>query len=371
MRAAKLTSHSEDCAIRKWRQELPARCRHLVHLARHIGIDLRKWDRRSCALALLALAAGTMPAQAADFQQNAEPPDVPLSWVYSWRGFYPWAASAEYDYATTGIGFRTAVADDATSVAPAEVFQEARTPETEFNFRFAGEDARVPVMSYAPPIRSLADKDESFETIRVLLLADVGKDLAQGLVGGLFALSKYIDTSGPRLWATGGGGWYQFGAMNGTVRGVYTAGDVLFGYGFVGDSSEINLLAGLSAENDTLSQYDPTDPVVGTAFGPKVRGEAWINPTPQTLVYAEGEYTTVFRTYWTSAKYGVDVFGKQVFVGPEVTAFGDERSNQWRLGGHVTQLKLGKIEFDVSAGYAHDSLVGSGAYGHVEISTQF
>lgn len=199
-------------------------------------------------------------------------------------------------------------------------------------------------------------------------------------MGGLFALRGDVDTSGPRLWVEGGAGAYKFYYPGGTEKGVYSSGAILGGYGFEGDNYSINLLAGLSAENDTLSYAidrsdcppDQTDPVQGTRGGVKVRADAWINPTPQTLFYGEGEYATAFQTYWTAAKWGFDVTnGKQIFVGPEVVAFGNERFNQWRVGAHVTGFKFGHVQVDVSAGYARDSEVGSGAYGHLELSTNF
>ena len=68
-----------------------------------------------------------------------------------------------------------------------------------------------------------------------------------------------------------------------------------------------------------------SNPVQGTAVGPKVRGDIYINPTPRSVFSGEAEYTTAFQTYWTSAKYGYDVFSKGFFIGPEVVAFGDER----------------------------------------------
>jgi Cellulose biosynthesis protein BcsS len=52
-------------------------------------------------------------------------------------------------------------------------------------------------------------------------------------------------------------------------------------------------------------------------------------------------------------------------------AFGDQRYDQWRLGAHLTQLKFWSIDFDVSAGFAHDSVVKNGAYGHLEMSKAF
>jgi hypothetical protein len=97
-----------------------------------------------------------------------------------------------------------------------------------------------------------------------------------------------------------------------------------------------------------------------------------VNPTPQTLVYGEAEYSTAFHSYFAKAKFGYDVTQtQQVFIGPEVAASGNQRYDQWRVGAHVTQLKFGKINMDISAGYAHDSSVGASAYGTTEFSTKF
>jgi hypothetical protein len=63
--------------------------------------------------------------------------------------------------------------------------------------------------------------------------------------------------------------------------------------------------------------------------------------------------------------------GKQIFVGPEVVEFGNERFNQWRVGAHITQIKIGKLEVALSSGYARDSVVGSSAYTHVEANIDF
>jgi hypothetical protein len=201
---------------------------------------------------------------------------------------------------------------------------------------------------------------------------DVYKEGVDGLVSGLFSLSKDLDTSGPRLWIAGGAGWYRYPAEKMNIQGVYSTGDLLGGYGFEGENYEINLLAGGSVENDTLSARDPENRVQGTAVGVKGRADIWINPTPQTLFYGEVEYSTAFQTWYSSAKYGFDITnGKQIFFGPEVVYFGDERHKQWRVGAHLTKIKFGNLQLDVSAGYAQDSDVGSGAYSHVELSTHF
>ena len=168
------------------------------------------------------------------------------------------------------------------------------------------------------------------------------------------------------------GGTYKYPVTGGSIRGIEAAGTLLAGHGFEGDNYSANLLLGVNAINHMLSAIDPSNSVQGTAFGLKVRADAWINPTPQTLLYGEAEYSTAFRTYFAKAKFGYDVAQpQQVFIGPMVAASGNERYDQWRVGAHVTQLKIGKINMDFSAGYAHDSSVGAGAFGTTEFSTNF
>jgi outer membrane immunogenic protein len=223
--------------------------------------------------------------------------------------------------------------------------------------------------------RSVAASDtvnESFKRVAAFSGADVSKYSTSGWMGALIAPVGDLDTSGPRFFIIGEGGRYKYPAGSGFIRGVSTSGDVLAGYGFEGDNYSVNLLAGANAANHMLSAIDPTNSVQGTAFGAKARADAWLNPTPQSLIHGEAEYSTAFRTYYAAAKLGYDITQNQrIFAGPEVAALGNRRFDQWRVGAHLTQLKIGKIQADVSGGYAHDSVVGDGAYGNVEVSTAF
>ena len=79
----------------------------------------------------------------------------------------------------------------------------------------------------------------------------------------------------------------------------------------------------------------------------------------------------VLRPQLDQLDQAIPTGGRGIFFGPEVAILGDERFTQWRVGAHVTQMKFGKVELDVSAGYAHDSIVGEGAYGTFELSTNF
>jgi cellulose biosynthesis protein BcsS len=169
----------------------------------------------------------------------------------------------------------------------------------------------------------------------------------------------------------GGGGRYKYDTTDGPVLGTHVFGDVLAGYGFEGDTYSINLLAGLNAVNHLLSPFDPTNPVQGTEVGFKVYGSFHSNPNPKTLLHGEIEYSTAFQTFSAAQKVGYDVFGGGVFLGPEASFFRDERSHYWRVGAHASRIKLGTLEFDLSAGYSDDSTIGKGAYARVEVSRNF
>jgi opacity protein-like surface antigen len=284
-----------------------------------------------------------------------------------------WSAKLEYDYMNFGER-PVAVSDSLGNSLFEDVKQTMQLIKVGFNYRFNGWGlgADKPVMSYAQEKRATdADDDDSPKTIRATPSLSVGKDSVDAVVAGLFALTNDLEKSGPRLYLSEGVGWYQFGTTSGTVKGLYSTGDVLGGYGFVGKNYDINFLAGVSAENDILSAVDPSDPVHGTEGGIKVRSDFTINPTPKTLFEGEVDYTTAFKTYYSSAKVGYDIFGNEIFVGPQVIAFGDARFSQWRVGGAISQIKFGKAELDLSAGYARDSSVGSGAFVDLGVNIEF
>jgi len=201
---------------------------------------------------------------------------------------------------------------------------------------------------------------------------DFGKSSYGGMIGAMIAPNRDMDSSGLRIFMLGEAGHYKYPDDAGPIRGTYTGGDLLVGYAFEGDNYSINLLAGGNVTNHMLNDIDTANSVQGTAFGGKVRADAWINPTPATLVYGEADYSTAFRTYYAKAKVGYDITrARRVFIGPEVAALGNERFDQWRVGGHITQMTVGRVQMDISAGYAHDSVVGNAAYGGVEFSTSF
>ena len=272
-----------------------------------------------------------------------------------------------YDFGSRRVGF----SDGEDGFFPEQInYKNLSIVQAGLNYHF--DPSSSAMASYASADKAAgADKSSQIHVI-AFTGADVGKESYSAWIGGLIAPIQGFDYSGLRVYLEGEGGTYKYPVDNGSITGIYESGDALVGYGFEGDNYSINLLVGANGINHTLSAPDPTNPVQGTEIGAKVRGDAWVNPTPATLVYSEAEYSTAFNTYYVNTKLGFDITnGKKIFLGPEAGTFGDNFSNTWRVGLHLTQVKIGAVQMDVSGGYAEDSSVGPGAYGHVELSTNF
>jgi outer membrane immunogenic protein len=287
-----------------------------------------------------------------------------------------WSVWAEYDFMQFG-GHSVPFTDGGTGYFTEEIHQAVNQVTVGVNYRF---DPDTPLLAYAPDqFLALAtdgpekpDKEEQpGNRVMAYTGADIAKFSADAWAGALIAPYKDLDTSGLRVEIQGEGSTYQYYGSGTLYKGISETGDFLAGYGFEGDNYSINVLAGAGAENDTLSAIDPDNRVVGTQFGAAGQVDAWINPTEKTLIYNEDDFSTAFLTYYSRTKLGYDVVGNQIFVGPEGAVLGNERFIQWRAGASITQIKFSKIQIDLSAGYEHDSVVGPGAYGTVELSTNF
>lgn len=284
-----------------------------------------------------------------------------------------WSFRLEYDYAD--FSDRSVVFDDGLGNTFNELIKQNMQMITAGVNYYFGVPAAVPAA--VPPIvakaqYSSAEENEPESHILGFSGFDVGKWSVDGWVGALIAPWKDLDTSGPRVWVSGGAGAYKYAAQGTLFKGLYTSGEVLAGYGFEGDNYSINVLAGPNAINQMVTPFDPENRVQGTEGGFKVRADAYTNPTPQTMTYGEAEYSTAFGTYYASQRIGYDITdGKQIYVGPIANVFGDQRYDQWQVGAHISNITLGILHFDFSAGYADDSVVKTGAFGKVEMSSNF
>ena len=326
-------------------------------------------------------SSGGIPATCGDsFDGHDTRPGWTIGGGVEYRFMAQWSVFAEYDllrFEDKSVLFDDGLGNFFTE----EIQEDVQIVKAGVNYQFnpfAASSAsaygykRPGLLVRKAPAKEGADEDEPPQHVLAFAGLDVGRESLDGWAGGLIAPWQDLDTSGPRVWILGGAGMYKYPASGSVFRGVSSEGEILAGYGFEGDTYSVNLLAGLNAENQMVSPVDPDNPVQGTAGGVKVRADAYANPTPQILTYVEGEYSTAFQTYYTSGKVGYDITaGKQIFLGPQVSFFGDERYHQWRFGAHLSNIKIQKVEIDLYAGYAKDSVVGDGAYGRIEVSRSF
>ena len=331
-----------------------------------------------------ATRAGVNSSPGVPFEAN----ETRLGWTagigFEYLITHNWSAFAEYDYMNFGDRTTTFVGQAPNAFFPEEIKQTMQMVKVGFNYKL---DWGLPVtaLGYADDTsphksslpkalnRNSASDEPTYHVLAFSGVDVTSRNSVDGWMGALYSPTTDLDSFGPRIYVFGGGGYYKYlSSQTGVqIKGNYETGDILGGWGLTGENYAVNLLGGLNVENQTLSQADPTNSVVGTRVGGKIRADAWINPTARTLIYEEGEYSTVFNTYYVAAKVGYDIFGNNMFFGPEVAALGNDRFDQGRVGAHVTQVKFGKVQMDISGGFMHDNTVGSGGYGKVELSTQF
>ena len=285
-----------------------------------------------------------------------------------------WSVKLEYNYMDFGkasVSFK----DGNSGFFSEEIHQQVHVVKAGLNYHFgdaAPAPAAVPMFTKAIANGNGNGNGNGTNTVAAFLGFDASKDTYGTYVGALIAPFGTLDDSGFRLYIIGDGGYYRYPTDTGKITGYTSGGALLGGWGFEGDTYSVNLLIGPNAINHTLTSIDLENDVQGTAFGVMGRADVHLNPTPQWLVTGEGDYSTAFNTYESLAKLGYELIpNSRVYFGPEAGANGDRHSHQWRVGGHISEIKFLGLQIDIGAGYAKDSDNGPGAYGRIEISRTF
>jgi outer membrane immunogenic protein len=326
----------------------------------------------------LATCAGSQPTSRggvnADCGVTYRANQTHVGWVLGggveYRLAQYWTLKAEYSFVDLG---KTSVPfhGDNGGFFTEEIHQKVHLAKLGFNYLFfpggagAAASAAPGAALWGPDTASTAGRFEVFHGF------EVSRRSYGGYAGALIAPWNDTDTSGARLYILGAAGRYRYPIDGGRITGTYAEADILPGYAWEGDTYSINLLAGLNLINNTLSQPDPTNAVQGTQAGAKVRASAYANPTEASMVFGDVEYSTAFSTFSANGKTGYALFGKEVYFGPEVSFARDVRSEQYRVGGHISNLKLGAVSFDISLGYSDNTILGRGAYTRLEASRTF
>lgn len=164
----------------------------------------------------------------------------------------------------------------------------------------------------------------------------------------------------------GAGSLDLYKATTTTFRTRTISGAILPGIRFSKDKFEVKAFAGLDMQSRI--QLDPNFVYLQRPHvGLRVTADLWWEPTDQAMIAVSLSGTTI-----GSGRTGRVALGWRVFdacwIGPEALASADVYSTQFRVGGHLTGLRVAGIEWSAGAGYLQDSLGRTGAYGRLAVS---
>jgi hypothetical protein len=192
------------------------------------------------------------------------------------------------------------------------------------------------------------------------------------LHGGVLWSPDGLDRDGLIVKAMISGGSYRYisGALgNAEVDGRELAAQLLGGWRFIRGKTELKLFAGLDLQNHRLSPDDPSSSLRGGDVGVRIAFELWNEPSPQTMLAADGSLSSIGTNYSLRAAAGWRI-NDLFYIGPEAQTFATDDYRQVRVGAHVTGLKTGAFEWSAGAGFAHDSDRRDGTYVRLGVLTR-
>ncbi len=168
-----------------------------------------------------------------------------------------------------------------------------------------------------------------------------------------------------RLIASDGLERYETGSTRSTTQIFRASG--LPGWKFKRGSFEVQLYAGPDFELDTPMYGSPAGRMHGTHFGARGGADFWWEPIPQMMLASSFSATTIANAYSARGAAGwriADMF----WLGPEISTSGDDYSQQYRVGMHLTGFKTAGLDWSAATGYVQDSFNRSGVYGRFGLS---
>ncbi len=170
-------------------------------------------------------------------------------------------------------------------------------------------------------------------------------------------------------------------ARPGEIDGLLYQVDVMPGYQIVRGGATFGAYLGFDFQDSQLSPSDPTNAVNGSKGGIKAalsyEYDEKKHPVTGSL---NGEYSSVFDTYYAEARLGLRI-GDKLVLGPEAEADGDTGYNGQTLGGYATYTfdVSEDVSFDATLAAGHQFISGGGSgpgggagtYGTLEITTNF
>jgi hypothetical protein len=206
------------------------------------------------------------------------------------------------------------------------------------------------------------------ETILLFSGLDVWRHGAFSYAGVAWS-PKGNDQEGFVLKLSSGAGSYRYHSddLAIDVKGRILSFSLLPGWRFQHDHLSITAFAGIDYQRHDLTPVDVTSKLLGPYTGIRGALEIWYEPDDTMMVAGDLSATSIGPSYSGRAAVGWRMFDRFYF-GPEVAAFAfDGNYRQYRVGAHVTALKIGAIEWSASAGWSRDTDNRDGFYGRLNL----
>jgi hypothetical protein len=184
-----------------------------------------------------------------------------------------------------------------------------------------------------------------------------------------------LETSGFRLMARGGGSQWSDRrrelAMDSKSEGALLFGvEQMTGRGAVGIYLGPEIATRLAPERVRRSGRLSVEERSTLNEGLRIEVGLWDHPTPETLVHLGGAFGSARGEAWGRAALGYrltlpefpNLFGQRLlpvpcFLGPEVELSLARDYTKWRIGAHVTNLKL--LGFNLRLAVGHEQASGN------------
>jgi hypothetical protein len=245
----------------------------------------------------------------------------------------------------------------------------------------------VTVVMFMPGLGSVAQASDWFTgaagservvaakpTVAIDLAATATTDGERnGTAIGTIAPFGNLEESGMRFRAGASVGGYTYTSTTPTrrdIEGSQQAGNVMAGYEHVGNAMKIAGFAGIEVRNTELTPIDRNNKSRGAMGGLRVALDFYMQPTDWSMLSANFTFSTINTSYYGRIKGGIAI-AQGLYVGPEFLMIGDDTSGQYRLGVHMTGLKVGALQFGVSGGYVSQKERPHAFYGILDARITF
>jgi len=255
----------------------------------------------------------------------------------------------------------------------------------------------LPLLFHLSP--AVAQDDDDAPPISAALWqgTDIANRSTSVWAGGAYAVNRDLTTNGFLLRADGEYNDYSYFSSDlGKVNGKEWQGDVMLGYQLVRTTFSAGLYVGVDFRDDHLSPRDLSNSVRGYETGFKIDGDFETETELPYYFGVDAYYSTAFQTYLARGRVGLKVIEeldanfKQIFIGAEGYALGNEESDAQRAGGflkfEISNLLVRTASITLSGGYqfvsgsgnnngatstSTSTVGGEGGYGMVEFKYLF